>query len=270
MKYSVIKPGDNIKKYIRFFWILEGGASEKNPYVHRAMADGSAELVFHYRGVFEELITPTEKLPSFVAGLDGQSQKMRRFCTHQDFGIFGVYLYPFAISKFFGLPAAEVSNQSIDLINLLGKNEKGLIEKMLLAKNNLQRVEIITQFLENKINLPHKLNSGVFETISHIIHSKEIVDINKLAENNFLSRRQFERSFKEYAGFSPKLFARIIRFQNALKDYGKAKKSLTHIGLEAGYADQSHFIKEFKAFSGFTPKEYFFYKGEGTEWREAD
>lgn len=270
MIYFTIPPPSTLNKYVRHFWVLEAGASKDKPYIHRAMADGSAELIFHYKGVFDELISDTESISSYTAGLDGQSQRMKRYSIRQNFGIFGVYLYPFAINQFFGIPASEISNQSIDLKNLLGKNENGLEEKIFLAKSTNQRVQIITEFLENQLLQSHISKPGVFETINSIIHSNGFIDIDSLAESNFLSRRQFERNFKEFSGFSPKVFARITRFQNALKDFGSTSKTLTQIGLDAGYADQSHFIKEFKEFSGYTPKEYFFNQGEGTKWRENE
>ena len=52
-------------------------------------------------------------------------------------------------------------------------------------------------------------------------------------------------------------FVRKIRFQNAVSlIQTNPMKSLSYIGLEAGYYDQSHFIREFKDFSGVTPKEF--------------
>lgn len=34
------------------------------------------------------------------------------------------------------------------------------------------------------------------------------------------------------------------------------EQSIAHIAAESGYYDQSHFIKEFKRFTGFTPEQY--------------
>ena len=83
-----------------------------------------------------------------------------------------------------------------------------------------------------------------------------------------ISQRQLERTFKEYAGFSPKTFARILRFQSATNHYGTTKKTLTEIALDCGYYDQSHFIHDFSQFSGYTPSEYFLGVPEGIEYRE--
>ncbi len=80
--------------------------------------------------------------------------------------------------------------------------------------------------------------------------------------------RQFERKFKQFSGFSPKLFSRIIRFQSAIKKYDDKKMPLTEIAYECGYYDQSHFIHDFKEFSGYSPMQYFSGKAEGVEYKE--
>ena len=73
-----------------------------------------------------------------------------------------------------------------------------------------------------------------------------------------LARRQFERRFKSCAGFPPALFARIVRFQRSYRmlENGQAT-SLTDLAVACGYFDQSHFIRDFKRFSGMNPRTYF-------------
>ncbi|MGY0036344.1 DUF6597 domain-containing transcriptional factor [Pedobacter sp. NJ-S-72] len=267
MKYFTINPSDTLSKYVRYFWILEGEATLENPYIHRSMADGCTELLFHYNGVFDELVNekPTQK--SFVSGLAGPSQLVRRFLIHSNFGIFGVYLYPFAASLLFPIQASDLKNQMIDLRTLPGIDINELEEKMMLAANNSQRVIIITDFLEKRLITAKKQPPGIFETIRNMIQATDLTKVEDLAKHNYLSTRQFERNFKQSAGFSPKLFSRIIRFQNALALYNHQNKSLSEIAYECGYYDQSHFIQDFKEFSGHNPKEYFLNHAEGTAWR---
>ena len=62
------------------------------------------------------------------------------------------------------------------------------------------------------------------------------ISVTELASVACLSKKQFERLFNELVGANPKEYARVVRFQN-----------------QCGYADQSHFIREFKQFSGYTP-----------------
>jgi transcriptional regulator GlxA family with amidase domain len=73
-----------------------------------------------------------------------------------------------------------------------------------------------------------------------------------------LSRRQFERGFKDYIGLSPVCFRKIIRFQNLLKKkLGNMEFHLMSLAHECGYSDQAHFSREFRELVGVTPSYYF-------------
>ena len=63
--------------------------------------------------------------------------------------------------------------------------------------------------------------------------------------------------FKKHFGLTPKVFHRIFRFNKILLQIqNKNLLNWSDIAYEFGYSDQSHFIKEFKEFSGFNPQEF--------------
>jgi len=239
------------------------------PYCHRSMADGCVEMIFHYKGSFDEITMSGKVEKSFTAGLHGPSQNYRRFTINEGFGIFGAYLYPFAIPYLFSIPTSELSDQMPDLESLHGGNNSELEEKIMLAVNNRQRVSILSSYLEKNLLNSASRQSAFFSIISDIIHSGSLMPVDELAKRSFLSTRQFERNFKNFSGFSPKLYSRIIRFQTATNHYGSNNKTLTDIAYDCGYYDQSHFIHDFKQFSGCHPKQYFSGKAEGVEWKES-
>ena len=139
---------------------------------------------------------------------------------------------------------------------------------MLTAPDNPSRVEILSGFLQKLLDKDYREEPFIFSSINRIIQSRGLVNVTDLASEYFISKRQFERKFKEFAGFSPKTFSRINRFQATLKEYGSGK-SLTDIAYDCGYYDQSHFINDFKEFSGYSPKAYFSGKAEGSEYLET-
>lgn len=243
--------------------------SLNQPYIHRSMADGCPEMVFHYKGRFDEIFEDGKTDASFISGIHGQSQKFTRFRIKEAFGIFGVYLLPFALPQLFKLPASTLSNQMTDIQTLFGQEGTDLEEQVMLAADNAQRVNILSRYLQNKLVKNNISQPGVFSAVSEIIQTKGTTSIKQLASQYFLSTRQFERSFKHFAGFNPKLFSRIIRFQAALNAYGGKNITLTQIAYDCGYYDQSHFIHEFKEFSGYHPKQYFLNANEGRQWRDA-
>lgn len=266
MRYLTFPPPAALAGYVRFFWVLESDVAPGETYLHRSMADGCAEIIFHYLGRFDELLHDNRFQKSFSSGIHGQSQQCSRFAIDRRFGIFGVYLYPFAIPALFGIPASEISNQMADLETLLSQEGKDLEEQVVLAKSDDARIYLLSCFLEKRLKNRQEIQNGVIPAIHEIIRTRGILPVKEMAEKHFLSVRQFERKFKETAGFSPKLYSRIIRFQSAIKEYPLQQKSLTEIALSCGYYDQSHFIHDFKQFSGHHPKTFFSGKAEGVAW----
>jgi AraC-like DNA-binding protein len=267
MKYHTFPPPPSLAEFVRSFWVYEVEVRPGEPYVYRSMADGCAEIVFHYKARFDEFTAPGIGQQT-LSCLHAQTRRFRRFVTHEDFGIFGVYLYPFAIPRLFSLSSADVSDLMPDMESLLGQEGRDLEEKMMLAKNNKARLQILTAFLEGRLRRSPGINA-IESSVKYIIQSKGIFSVKEIAGRFCLSARQFERKFKDLSGFSPKEYSRIIRFQAACKEYGNKQRSLTSIAYECGYYDQSHFIHDFVAFSGYHPRQYFGHTIEGGEWRDA-
>ena len=77
------------------------------------------------------------------------------------------------------------------------------------------------------------------------------------ARDPFLFMRRLQRTFAAALGTTPKRFARLARFLHACSLLRSGcGPTLADAGLACGYYDQSHFIAEFRAFSGMTPREF--------------
>ena len=202
---------------------------------------------------------------ALLSGVQGPSQSYRRFTIDQPFGMFGVYLYPYAIPQLFGSPVYSLANQLPDLQSWLGADGAALEEQMMLARSNSRRVKIMTLFLEKRLKQYDPSIHPLTKAISGLINDKQSMRVHELSSTYFLSVRQFERKFKELAGLPPKLYTRILRFQAATQQY-RGSKSLTDIAYSCGYYDQSHFIHDFKEFSGLHTKAYFSGSSEETAW----
>jgi AraC-like DNA-binding protein len=266
MKYYTIPPSINLMPFVRCFWVLEHDFGADEPlYIYRSVADGCVEMVFHYQAAFEEIVA-SGQAHNWQSGIHFQSHHFRRFQTKQSFGIFGAYIYPFAVPYFFNVPSDETSNEMLDLDTFLGPEGPELEERIMMAPDNCARAEILTAFLERRLlNIRFK-DDTIATSIKYMIHSAQINTVAQLADKFNLSIRQFDRKFKEYAGFNPKFYLRLVRLSNALKQDGSSK-SLGRIAQECGYYDQSHFIRDVKAFTGYHPGFYFSGKAEGTEYR---
>jgi AraC-like DNA-binding protein len=269
VNYYTLPPSETLKPYVRCFWVLTHDLAADEPaYVYRSVADGCVEMVFHYQGDFAEIVNDGHE-KGWKAGMHFQSGVYRRFITAQNFGIFGAYVYPYAIPQLLNMPSSEVTGEMLDVKELFGADGHRLEEEMMLAIDNASRARILSVFLEKRLLFSPVKDANIITAIHQVInHTPNIGTVNALADRFALSTRQFNRKFQEYAGFSPKMYLRLMRLRSALNQYG-SDKSLTQIALGCGYYDQSHFIHDVKTFTGYHPGHYFSGRAEGQEYRNV-
>jgi len=267
VKYSTQNPPEALSDYVRFFWTLEAKVGSKEPFVHRALPDNCLELIFYCQGRFSISSAKGNEGNTFTSGVFGHAQKYRQFTTNSDFTLFGVFLYPHSLKMLFDLPAHELTDAMLDCETLWGAEGRILEEKVMLAPDDTTRMEIVSNFFLDRIEMTERRDAGFIHLLKKVVANNSIVPIPTFASDCNLCRRQFERKFKEFSGFSPKDFFQIVRFKNVLKESEQRNKSLAQIAIESGYYDQSHFTHEFKKFSGYSPREYFINCPEDTDIR---
>lgn len=130
-----------------------------------------------------------------------------------------------------------------------------VIYQLKRAKNDITRLRVIERFLLNHLNQRANLEL-ISVTVGLIKKYAGDIKITVLAEKVHISQSQLEKRFRKVVGASPKKFASIVRLRKVL-DVAASQTSMTKLGLEAGYFDQAHFIKDFKSFTGTTPEQFF-------------
>jgi AraC-like DNA-binding protein len=73
-----------------------------------------------------------------------------------------------------------------------------------------------------------------------------------------VGERRLQRAFDRSVGLSPKVLGRVLRLRQAVRRLESAGRPLSWAGVAAaaGYADQAHLIREFRALAGVTPAAY--------------
>ncbi len=156
MLYQTFEPPPELAHCVRSFWVFEGSATETEPYVYRGYADGGTELIFHYRSIFDMLNPDGSTDPGFDAGLHAQTDTFMRCVVRSSFGIFGCYLYPFAVPLLFGCAATDVTGLMTPIDQLLGVRGSHLAEKIFSARDVLQRIQILSRFISDQLSLQNK------------------------------------------------------------------------------------------------------------------
>jgi AraC-like DNA-binding protein len=223
-----------------------------------SFGDRYPRLIFQDIDGFEPIINyeTGEKMP--LCYLKGLRTRPTEVFMHGAFSHFGVSFYPHALTTFFGMDADELTNQMPD-INMIYRCN---LAERLRNRTHLDRVAALDSFLLDKLT-----KVSLDFTVQSILHKQGGVgDMAMLASSLRMSERQLQRRFKKQVGVPLKRYERISRFEVALNRLATVDYSeLTSLGFELGYADQSHFIKEFREFSGMSPYHFVRNKSVGAE-----
>ena len=157
-----------------------------------------------------------------------------------------------------GLTIQEVVNQDLEI----DKNEygAGLTDALAEAGNVKKRAEILLKYLSENQKDQAKDSVHVLEEYlrQRIYATNGNISIQMLSRETGYSESYIRRIFKQIHGISPKEFERFIRFQTFLNAIHGAAGQVDseELALNCGYYDQSHMLKDFRAFAGTTPEKY--------------
>lgn len=166
---------------------------------------------------------------------------------------FVVVFQPAGLHRLFSLPVQELTDHAYDAHSVLGTFVSSLEQVLGECASFSERAHVADAYLL-RISKTPRGEERISAAATQVLAASGNSRVTSLAANCGLSVRQFERSFQKQLGLSPKLFARIVRFEAALDRKARAStKSWAHIAHELGYFDQMHMIHDFAEFTGGTP-----------------
>lgn len=250
MKLENFFPCALLQPYIKGFLIIE---SEEGT-VNTTLPDTSIMMAFRFRGKVDYKQDNAQgTLPQTV--ISGLRKSPRTFTYSKNTSNLLVKFKEGAATAFFKEPLNELFSISVSLDSLIQRSLIEQIEEQLAeATNHTQRIVLVENFLLSRLR-ELKPDLFILKAIDVIKLSKGNMRINDLMDTIPLSRDAFEKRFRKSTGTSPKQFSSIIRLNNLISRLDN-NSNLTDAALTAGYFDQSHFIKDFKAFTGELPHDF--------------
>jgi len=251
MTFKKYNPSKAYKHLIAYFWTIKSSDCDTSTY--RFVPDAYVDWVYHLESPWQcdfpdiECQTKTGKFHVF-----GQIKKhIDLSLPEEQLNVFGVKFHPWVANKIWKVDMHYLTNGCLNLTDL-DLPEMDMLQEQICSVNTTQeRIRLIETYL-----LPY-VNYNDEKSLKTIFKQLNIgaQNINEL-DTNF-GQRRLQQRFKNEIGISPKLFLRTLRINSVIEQMkNKSMLSLTQLALEHHYFDQTHFIKDFKQFTGLSPSKF--------------
>jgi AraC-like DNA-binding protein len=251
MLFLVHKPAPALARFVDHLWCLSDAPLHRREHI---VPTGTLELVINL-AEDEFRIYDREDPRSYTrfagAMVSGAHSRYFVIDTREHASIMGVHFNPGGAVPFLGLPPGALADAHVELSELWGAAAPQLRERLCSASSPKQRFQLLEQALLRRLARSAEPRPAACAGLEWLGRGRRVGDV---AADLALSRRRFITVFSEDIGLTPKLFARISRFERAVTHARRATElEWSQLALESGYFDQSHMIREFVEFSGFTP-----------------
>lgn len=233
MRYQEYKAPIELSSWVKLFWIFENRTNDPVP--EKIVADGFPELIVHFRSPFSEPDQVGKFFTQPTALVCGQLTRPLMLHSSPDAGMIGIRFHPNGLAPFLSTPMYEMTDSRIPAEHLLG-NVNQLIESVVEAKTDLQRIAACTHFLVQSLRSKFP-NSEVRYLLNRINQTRGRITVETLANKTGLSRRRMELIFRNEIGISPKLFCRIARFRHVFDFMTNSNQEIkwVNMALDSGF-----------------------------------
>lgn len=257
MNYQVYDPSPELQPFIKCFWTLEAPAAETEER-QRIVPDGCMEMIFHYGDLYRQYFPGGDNIIQPRCFVFGQISNYLEIAPTGITGIISARFHPNGLTPFINIPVTSMEDRAVPLEELFGDDGIRLSEAVLAAADTQSRMLLIEGFLLERLQTPQAADRITQSCVEAMLESAGQLTVDDVADKLQVNRRQLERKFSSAIGISPKQLLRVIRLQNTIKMLEKKQfTSLTALAYENGYFDQAHFIKDFKEFTGVSPKQFY-------------
>jgi AraC-like DNA-binding protein len=255
LKFTEIIPGEKLRPYIKCYFVFE---SETN-IDDIVFPGGYMEMIFNlgeaiWRSATDHAFHKTPPVEFW-----GQITRPMKVRSSGKNSMLGIRFHPHTAAYFIKEDINELNDQVADLKDLLGKEVKTLHAKLMDISSLNERIVLIENFLLGRLAITGRIFNKiplVGQVLKEMEQSDDTDNMRDIASRYEITPRYLQKLFIQCTGITPKFYSQINRFQRSLKLIKQRDESLTSIAYECGYFDQSHFIREFKSFTGITPSAY--------------
>lgn len=250
MQFERVRPSGELSAHVEWFWGMRSSA--RKPEQQKIVPDGFPEVIFHFGDPYR--IQLDRRWRRQARALLGGQLKHHFFLENTGrTDMFGITFRPAALTHLFDLNMGDYAGRVVALRQVHGPWAQ-LVAKLSAHTGFSDRVSATENWLRARTGqIPaHPIDS----CLEILFRDHGTTTIQQLCQEAGVTERQLQRYFQHYIGVSPKFYARTIRFSYLFSLIQGGQTSWSDVVFLSGYYDQSHFIRDFKAFTGEDPTRF--------------
>lgn len=246
MPVECYMPSEILKPYVESFWIMEQ-EGEFGGIPMATIPDGRGQIIIYFGNTSDKMFATEEdyrlNLFNEQSGyLQGNITHARPFVSSGHMQGVWASFKPWGMYYVFGIPLHELTDREIRLDAVFGRFGRDVIERVVNAENNFERVKMLESFLIDCLSRS-KVNRCIAEEgILFILENRGILQARDVSKYLCQTERTTQRQFRNIVGTGPKDYANSIRLIHACHMILQNNGVFDTI-CEMGYYDQSHFIR---------------------------
>lgn len=252
MRYREIKPQPQLRRFVECFWTLESDANVSNASQTPILPDGCVELILNCGPPFQQTEENGERIRQPAQFVVGQMTRPVLITPTGCVELIGIRFHPGGTMPFFKQPLHQLTNRIIELGGLDSGLESELRAALSSSPALPDRIKAIESCLTRRAQA-FSGDQGLLKLTGNAVGLGGRITIDRLADSAGISSRQLERRFLVEVGLGPKLFCRILRFQEVFRAVADNTAGWAALAVDCGYYDQAHLIRDFQEFAQQTP-----------------
>ncbi len=200
---KIILPREELRPYVRYYWMMES----EEPFCVLTFPIGCPQIIFHRKS---PLYIPELKSFQKTFTISGQVNFPAHIRSDGNLDMIVAVFYPHTVGMFIGTPPSAFYNQEISGYDIANRQLNDIAARIFDSLSGGESVDILERWLLTRIN-PTLNIRRIDCSIGELMRTPS-VSVNVLSDNACLSRKQYERVFRDQVGMNPKEYARVVRF----------------------------------------------------------
>ena len=176
--------------------------------------------------------------------------------AHENSEMFVIQFKPYGSHPFTHQATEQLNERVLPIEAVLGSELLTIRDQMVETTTSDEKFALAERWLLDRFD-SERQPPGELVDFVHLLQKEPVSKLSELIERYPATQKSLIDQFKKYVGLTPKMYQRIVRFNELLLKINEQEQiAWAEVAYDCGYSDQAHFIREFQQFSGMNPAEF--------------